>query len=300
MTARVQSAGRRGVILALPGGETAKASVSGVVYRESGGPVCGDMVEAAQGSPKWRVLSIHDRSTVLTRTSPLGKPQVLAANIDRVLVVASICSPALRKGFLDRVLASAEHSGLRCALVLNKADLREHPEAASLQEIHRIYEKGAGYEVLPVSALTGMGMDELSRFIRGKTVVLTGPSGAGKTSIALRLNPSLDLPVGALNAKTSRGRHTTVAARLLHLFHDTWMMDTPGLRAFSIEHIPAGELWLCFPEFRGREQCRYRNCIHETEPGCGVRAAVASGSVEACRYESYIKLLGEIREGRQV
>lgn len=300
MTARIQSAGRRGVTLALPEGLTAKASVSGAVYRDTGGPVCGDIVEAVPGSPRWRVLSIRERTTVLTRTSPLGRPQVLAANVDRVLVVASVCSPPLRKGFLDRVLASAEHSGLKCAVVLNKADLSRHPEAVSIPEMERIYGQGAGYPVLSVSAVTGMGMDRLSGFIAGQTVVLTGPSGAGKTSIALRLNPSLDLAVGALNAKTSRGRHTTVTARLLHLFHDTWMMDTPGLRAFSVEHIPAGELWLCFPEFRDREQCRYRDCIHETEPGCGVRAALASGSVEACRYESYIKLLGEIREGRQV
>jgi len=299
MTARirVQSAGRRGVVLALPGGETVKASVSGIVYRDSGGPVCGDVVEAVPESPRWRVTAISERTSVLTRTSPLGKPQVLAANIDRVLVVASICSPALRRGFLDRVLASAEHSGLRCSVVLNKADLADHPEAASLPEIQRVYGEGAGYRVLVVSAKTGMGMEQLSAFIEGQTVVLTGPSGAGKSSVAMKLNPGLELAVGALNRKTSRGRHTTVAARLLHLWGDTWMMDTPGLRAFSIEHIPEDELWLCFPEFRGLEACRYRNCLHDSEPGCPVRDGVASGSIDRDRYDSYLKLLGEIREG---
>jgi putative ribosome biogenesis GTPase RsgA len=194
--------------------------------------VCGDVVEAVPESPRWRVTAIAERSSVLTRTSPLGKPQVLAANIDRVLVVASICSPAK-----------------------------------------------SGVPVI-------------------QTVVLTGPSGAGKTSVAMKLNPRLDLAVGALNQKTSRGRHTTVAARLLHLWGDTWMMDTPGLRAFSIEHIPAGELWQCFPEFRGLEPCHYRNCLHDSEPGCPVRDGVASGLIDRERYDSYLKLLGEIREGR--
>lgn len=294
---RVQSAGRRGVVLALPGGRTVKASVSGIVYRDSGGPVCGDVVDAVPESPRWRVTAIMERTSVLTRTSPLGKPQVLAANIDRVLVVASICSPALRRGFLDRVLASAEHSGLRCSLILNKADLADDPEAASVQEIQRVYGEGAGYGVLPVSARDGTGMDRLSAFIDGQTVVLTGPSGAGKTSVAMRLNPGLDLAVGALNRKTSRGRHTTVAARMLHLWGDTWMIDTPGLRAFSIEHIPEGELWECFPEFRGLESCRYRNCMHDTEPECKVRDGVSSGVIDRERYESYQKLLREIREG---
>lgn len=296
MRARVQSAGRRGVVLALPDGSTVKASVSGSVYRDSPGPVCGDMVDAEPGTPRWRVTGIHPRKSALARTSPLGKPQVLAANVDWVIVVSSLCSPRLRRGFLDRVLASAEHTGIPCALVLNKFDLRDSPEAESVQAVKDVYHHRAGYPVMAVSARTGHGISLLEDFVKGSTVVFTGPSGAGKTSIALRLNPGLDLPVGALNEKTSKGRHTTVAARLLNLGGDTWLMDTPGLRAFSIEHIPAPDLWLCFPEMRGVEGCRYRDCLHHTEPGCEVRELVESGKIDSRRYESYIKLLLEIRE----
>lgn len=287
------------MILALPGGETEKASVSGLVYRDAGGAVCGDLVEAVPGVPRWRVTDVLPRTSVLTRTSPLGKPQVLAANVDRVLVVVSVCRPALRKGFLDRVLASAEHNRLRCAVVLNKTDLAGLPEAADIPELTAIYRDGAGYDLLQVSAETGAGVPELREMIRGQAVVLTGPSGAGKTSLALALNPGLDLAVGALNARTSRGRHTTVASRLLHLGDDTWLMDTPGLRAFSVEHIPSDQLRFCFPEFQAFGPCRFRNCLHDSEPGCAVSQAADSGSIAGCRYESYLKLLGEIREAGQ-
>jgi ribosome biogenesis GTPase len=294
--ARIHTAGRRGVILAIPGGGTVKASLSGAVYRDAGGAVCGDLVEAAPGVPRWRVTEVLPRKSVLTRTSPLGKPQVLAANVDRVLAVASICHPPLRRGFLDRVLASAEYNGLRCVVVLNKTDLSDLPEAADVRELASVYRDGAGYDVIPVSAETGAGIRELREMIRGQAVVLTGPSGAGKTSLALALNPGLDLAVGALNTRTSRGRHTTVASRLLHLGDDTWLMDTPGLRAFSVEHIPPDRLRFCFPEFRAPGPCRFRDCLHDSEPGCAVRRTVDSGGVARCRYESYLKLLGEVRE----
>ncbi len=299
MRARIQSAGRRGVILALPGGETVKASVAGQVYLAAGGPVCGDVVEAVPGTHRWRVTKVLPRTSVLTRTSPLGKPQVLAANVDRVLVVVSLCRPPLRTGFLDRVLASAEYNRLGCAVILNKSDLAGLPEAADIPELTSLYRDGAGYDVLPVSAETGAGLPELRELIRGQSVVLTGPSGAGKTSLALALNPGLDLEVGALNAVTSRGRHTTVASRLLHLGGDTWLTDTPGLRAFSVDHIPQNRLGHCFPEFRSLGPCRFRDCLHDSEPECEVRGAADSGSIAACRYESYLKLLGEIREAEQ-
>ncbi len=141
---------------------------------------------------------------------PLGKRQVLAANIDLVVVVASISSPPLRRGFLDRALASAEWNRLAAAIVLNKIDLTDREDAADPDELEAVYRGIAGYTVLRTSTVKPQGLEEFSGLIRGKTVVLAGVSAAGKTSLIKAVNPDLDLRVGAVNLKTTKGRHTTV------------------------------------------------------------------------------------------
>ena len=128
-------------------------------------------------------------------------------------------------------------------------------------------------------------------------MVMTGQSGTGKSSLAKRLNPDLDLATGEVNRKTAKGKHTTVKARLFPLGKETYLIDTPGLRTFSIDHIPAAELGCCFSEFIAlADDCRFRNCLHDSEPGCGVHAAVDSGEISRNRYVSYKNLLNELRE----
>lgn len=242
---------------------------------------------------EWYVEEVLPRKTCLERTSPLGKRQVLAANIDLVVVVASISSPPLRRGFLDRALASAEWNRLAAAIVLNKIDLTDREDAADPDELEAVYRGIAGYTVLRTSTVKPQGLEEFSGLIRGKTVVLAGVSAAGKTSLIKAVNPDLDLRVGAVNLKTTKGRHTTVSARLLRLGEDTFLMDTPGLRAFSVDHIPPDELRFCFREFNDLPPCRFRNCLHETEPGCMVVQAVKEGKIDPGRHASYLKLLHE-------
>ncbi len=208
-------------------------------------------------------------------------------------VVASITSPPLKRGFLDRALASAEWNRIQAVLVLNKTDLREEKGAADTEELQRVYCQRAGYKVILTSTVTCQGINEFRELITGKTVALAGISAAGKTSLVQAVNPDLDLKVGAVNLKTSKGRHTTVSARLVPLWKDTFLMDTPGLRAFSVDHIPTDELKDCFPEFRNHTNCRFRNCLHETEPGCAVREAVENGEIDRARHLSYLKLLRE-------
>lgn len=241
----------------------------------------------------WYVEEVLERRGTLERTSPLGKMQILAANIDLVLVVASVASPPLRRGFIDRALASAEWSRLRAAIVFNKVDLSEEDDAADLEELRRVYGETAGYTVMETSAKTGEGIDKFRDAIHGKTVVLAGISAAGKTSLIKAVNPDLDLKVGAVNMKTTKGRHTTVSAKLIRLEQDTFLMDTPGLRAFSVDHIPSAELRFCFREFLDLPRCRFRDCLHETEPECAVREAVEKGWLDRGRYDSYLKLLRE-------
>lgn len=229
---------------------------------------------------------------MLERTSPVGKRQVLAAHIDLVVVVASIASPPLRRGFIDRALASAEWNHLPAALVLNKIDLKNRKDAASPELLEKIY-GNAGYTVVKTSATTGAGMEDFKTLISGKTVALAGISAAGKTSLIQSIHPELNLKVGAVNAKTSKGKHTTVSARLIRLDSQTFLMDTPGLRAFSVDHIPRSELKFCFTEFDSAGSCKFRDCLHETEPECAVVEAVKKGLIDRKRHRSYLKLLHE-------
>ena len=290
---RIASAGRRGVTLLFPDGNTANARVSSNVFRKTGNPVCGDRVQIKKDRGSWYVEEVLERKGLLERTSPLGKRQILAANIDLVVVVASITSPPLRRGFIDRALASAEWNRLPAAIVLNKIDLAGEKDSADPEELKGIYGKEAGYPVLGTSAVTGEGVKQFRELIHGKTVALAGISAAGKTSLIKAVNPDLELRVGAVNVKTTKGRHTTVSARLIRLEEDTFLMDTPGLRAFSVDHIPAGELKFCFREFMDHGDCKFRDCLHETEPDCAVLKAVKNGEIDRARHNSYLKLLHE-------
>ena len=290
---RIASSGKRGVTLLFPDGRTEKARVSSNVFRKFKNPVCGDEASVVNKQGVWYVEDILKRKGCLERTSPVGRRQVLAANIDLVVVVASIASPPLRRGFIDRALASADWNHLPAALVLNKVDLSESKGAASPEHLEMVYGELGGYRVLKTSAVTGEGMDEFKALIAGKTVALAGISAAGKTSLIQAIHPELNLRVGAVNAKTTKGRHTTVSARLIPLGNHTFLMDTPGLRAFSVDHIPRPELKFCFPEFDRVGACKFRDCLHETEPGCAVLEAVQKGLIDKERHSSYLKLLHE-------
>lgn len=286
--------GRRGVSIIDREGREASARVTGKVYRETP-PVTGDRAVAVDSGDGPVVESILPRSGILQRTSPLGRTtQIIAANVDSVLVVCSLRSPDFSHGFLTRALAAAEWRGLDAVVVLNKLDLCRTAEDERLVEsVLSVYgEEGSGYRVFPVSCETGRGTDDLLDHIRGSTVVMTGQSGAGKTSLARRFIPSLEMRIGEVNPKTMKGRHTTVAARLIPLDSETAIIDTPGLRMFSIEHIPGEKLQNCFPEFGPYlGQCRFRDCLHLTEPGCAVKSAVDRGDLSQMRYDMYRGLM---------
>lgn len=291
--------GRRGISIIDGEGRETPARVTGKVYRETP-PVTGDRAVAVDTGDGPVVERILPRSGILQRTSPLGRTtQVIAANVDAVLVICSLKSPDFSHGFLSRALAAAEWRRLGAVVVLNKLDLaRTKEDELLVDSIMSVYgEEGSGYRVFPISCETGRGTDELLEHIRGSTVVMTGQSGAGKTSLARRFIPSLDMRIGEVNPKTMKGRHTTVAARLIPLDADTAIIDTPGLRMFSIEHIPREELQNCFPEFQEYlGECRFRNCLHLTEPGCAVKSAVDRGDVSLMRYGMYRDLMEAERD----
>lgn len=294
-TCRISSVGRRGITVIDENGQELSARVAGRVYKVTQ-PVTGDNAIAVKTGDIPVVEKILPRSGVLQRTASSGtSTQTIAANVDMVLVVTSIREPDFSHGFLSRALAAAEWKDLDAVIVLNKTDLCHEHDETLIKEIRAVYGKeGAGYPVFPVSCKTGDGTNELLENIRGMTVVMAGPSGAGKTSLVKYYNPSIDLRIGELNLKTSKGKHTTVAARLIPLEKNTAVIDTAGLKMFSIDHIPRNDLQFCFPEFSGYAgECRFRNCLHLSEPGCAVKSAIQNGTISATRYSMYLSLMKE-------
>ncbi len=203
-------------------------------------------------------------------------------------MVTATASPAPIPQLIDRLLAVGEANGLPVAVVLNKIDL--DPGLGLERRL-----RAAGYEVFRTSARTGEGIDRLRGALMGSTSVVTGPSGAGKSSLLNAIQPGLRLRTGEISAKVGRGRQTTVGAVMVPLVGGGYLMDTPGFSEVGLWGIEPGALAECFPEMRpliGR--CRYADCRHVAEPGCGIRAAVEAGQIAADRYQSYRALLEEI------
>jgi ribosome biogenesis GTPase / thiamine phosphate phosphatase len=223
--------------------------------------------------------------------------QIVAANLDQVVVVGSLVQPPFSAGLTDRVLCQAERSGLAGRIVLNKCDLDEAGDGeASARRILQDYER-AGYPGHAVSARTGVGLEALRAGCLGKRSLFVGHSGVGKSTLLNALEPGLDLLAGRVNEKTGKGRHTTTAALLLRPEPGLELVDTPGVRSFGLWGIEPSDVDRFYPELRDAVGgCRFRDCEHEAEPGCAVREAVESGRVSRRRYESMRKLRQELRD----
>ena len=294
ISCRISSVGRREILLMDENGREVKGRISGRIYKD-GTPVVGDRVtvDTAQDVPI--VVEVFPRRNTLKRTVSRGEEHIIAANIDMVLVMISLRNPPPKYNVIKNSLIGAEWQNIPVTIVLNKIDLVEEHLSEEIGSLIDTYgEGGAGYPIFPISCISGDGVSTLRASLKGKTVVISGPSGSGKTSFAKILNPSLDLLIGEINTNTSQGRHTTVAARLITLDENTFLIDTPGVRVFPIEHIPFDKLQFCFPEFREFiGDCRFRDCLHRTEPGCAVKKAVQQERIKEERYDVYLKLVNK-------
>jgi ribosome biogenesis GTPase / thiamine phosphate phosphatase len=273
------------------GDTTVRAVLRGKAKRGDLRAVVGDVVRLAPepGGEVFGIVAVQPRRSLLARRVPDSRgARAIAANLDHVFVVTATASPAPIPQLIDRLLAVGEANGLPVAVVLNKIDL--DPGLGLERRL-----RAAGYEVFRTSARTGEGIDRLRGALMGSTSVVTGPSGAGKSSLLNAIQPGLRLRTGEISAKVGRGRQTTVGAVMVPLVGGGYLMDTPGFSEVGLWGIEPGALAECFPEMRpliGR--CRYADCRHVAEPGCGVRAAVAAGQIAADRYQSYRALLEEI------
>jgi ribosome biogenesis GTPase len=235
------------------------------------------------------------RETVLSRVRPRLKrdvEQVIVANVEQLVAVASLANPKLNRRFLDRYLVIAEDAEIRSVVVLNKIDLVPESEWSRDAEAYQ----EAGYPVVPTCALDGRGVDVLRSHLAGTFSVFAGASGAGKSSLLNAIEPGLGLKIREVSQATSKGRHTTSNVTIFRLDNGVMVADTPGFRELGLWEIHPEDLPLMFPEFSDyTPRCRFSTCSHGPEPGCAVRAAVEAGEVDVGRYESYLKLLEELR-----
>ncbi len=228
------------------------------------------------------------RSTNLSRQS-----HIIASNLDRAFIIATIDFPEIKLPFLDRILVTCEVYNVPVTIVLNKVDLYRESHAEMLEAFHEIYE-GAGYEVMEVSAKTGEGVDALREACKGHLSLFSGVSGVGKSSLIKALDPSLDPRVGEISDVHLQGKHTTTFYEMYSLASGGFIVDTPGLRGFGLVDLEKEEIAKYFPEMlKASEGCRFTPCTHTHEPGCAVKVAVEEGEISYERYSSYLGMIEE-------
>ncbi|HLO98693.1 MAG TPA: ribosome small subunit-dependent GTPase A, partial [Fimbriimonas sp.] len=257
-------------------------------------PAVGDYADAGKKSEEspWQMTSIRERTNLLSRPD-VDNPhlqRVIVANIDQIFIVVSVVSPPLHPRLIDRYLIAIQKGGARPIIVVNKIDL-------AVDESH--VELLAPYASLGVPILTAstfdesIGVERVRPFIEGRTSAFVGHSGVGKSSLCNALFPGLDLDTGTTMRGYGRGAHTTTASSLFEFEGGTKLIDTPGIRSFGLWKLKAEELEDYFPEFEGAE-CKFRDCRHLAEPGCGVKARVETGEIHPYRYETYVRLLNDL------
>ena len=243
---------------------------------------------AAITGVKPRKNYIIRKSTNLSRQS-----HIIAANLDRAFIIATIDFPEIKLPFLDRILVTCEVYNVPVTIVLNKVDLYRESHKEMLEAFHEIYE-GAGYPVMEVSALTGEGIEDLREACKGHVSLFSGVSGVGKSSLIKALDPSLEPKVGEISEVHVQGKHTTTFYEMYSLASGGFIVDTPGLRGFGLVDLKKEEIALYFPEMlKASEDCRFTPCTHTHEPGCAVKEAVEAGEISYERYSSYLGMLDE-------
>ena len=260
----------------------------GIFRRQGITPVAGDRVMISTKEDGTGMLE-----DVLERKNVLVRPPV--ANLDVLVLVASVCHPRTNTLVLDKMIAVAEKKGICPIIVINKSDLGDPTE---LEQIYH----STGLECFTVSANDLQSLVPLRQRLAGQICVFAGNSGVGKSSILNGIDPTLELSTGEISEKLGRGRHTTRTATLYH-FADGYVVDTPGFSSLDMEQVESinkDELADCFREFEPYiGQCRFIGCAHYREPKCAVRAAVEAGEITQSRYDSYVTMYEAVKDKKE-
>lgn len=241
------------------------------------------------------IQSIEERTNYLVRKSTnLSKQmQIIAANVDRVYLIATLKSPVTQIAFIDRFIVAAESFRIPATILFNKCDLYNSQELKQLDELVNQYEQ-IGYTCHKIIAEDQKSILFLKEEINNKKVMISGNSGVGKTTLVNSLDPDLNLRVGEISSAHEQGKHTTTFAEMHQLKSGGFIIDTPGIRAFGLVDLEKNHYAHYFPEMRSLlGECKYHNCLHLEEPDCAIKLAVQDGAIFESRYNTYLQLMNE-------
>ncbi len=263
--------------------------------------VVGDVVHFEVDADQNYVISqiSQRRNYIIRRASNLSKEShIIAANIDRAILVATLFSPSTPTEFIDRFLVTCEAYKIPATIILAKIDLAQS-EPEMLESFVATYQS-AGYEVIELSATQGIGLERVKELLKGHTTLISGNSGVGKSTLIGAIEPHIEIKTGEISSSHHKGKHTTTFSTMYPLTDGGYIIDTPGIKGFGLLEIDDDELWHYYPEMmRFGSECQFYNCTHTHEPKCAVVKAVEQGEIAYSRYESYLKILDEDEKYRK-
>ncbi|MGN0413155.1 MAG: ribosome small subunit-dependent GTPase A [Lachnospiraceae bacterium] len=268
-------------------GNLYECKAKGIFRKDNIKPLVGDDVELEILDEEHKTGNIQ---RILPRRSKLVRPAV--ANIDQALIIFAIVKPDPNFNLLDRFLIQMSGQGLPCIICFNKSDIASKEEQESLRSAY----EACGCQVLFISVAKKEGIQEVGRLLEGKTTTVAGPSGVGKSSLINCLYPDAEMETGSISEKIDRGKHTTRHSQLFALDEDTFILDTPGFSSLDLFGVEKENLKDYYPEFMAyEEECRFRGCMHISEPDCGVKKALSRGKISQVRYHNYTVLYEELK-----